>query len=418
MKSLNKIALILVVGITTSPTKMIQAKDVNRLNWVEISQTKLSTQIMFDFVNPVQCHPELDKETRNLNLNFPGMNLADFDATHVHSQLSSLKTDGILKTIVVSEKSRSGQNINLALEFSPSRTIKNPKTSANQTVTNKFLIKWSVLENPHRLIVDIFIKENLDRLMKKDAVLLYAANDVQQYDTPIKTTTKKLSSSHPRIVIDPGHGGANTGTKGHHQLVEKDITLDISRRVHAMLKKKGLNPLLIRNSDKDITLLERVQLAHQLQGDLFVSIHANSAGRMDSNASGLETFYLDGDSLLAEHNQTGFSFVNLDTDHNIIKNLNTHIKTTLSNSKILAEHIQSTVINTLAQKNIPIVNRGVKPDKFRVLLQTGGASIPASLVEVGFLTNRTEASKLATPAYRTIIAQGICDGICSYLDAQ
>lgn len=424
MKNLNA-TLFFIGGILGTFVTPAMPQEGNRLNWVEISQTKFSTQIMFDFVNPVRCQPELVKETRNLNLAFPGMSLQNFDEKHVQSQLSLLKADGMLKSIAVSEKTKSNPHVNLALEFSSSRNITNPKTNTAETRKNRFLIKWSVLDNPHRLIVDIFVKEDLEKLMKKDAVLLYATNDIQHYDSSLPTSSSAIkedvrtacAENLPRIVIDPGHGGANTGKKGHLELLEKDITLDISRRVHAMLKKKGHRSLLIRNSDKDISLLERAQLAHQLQGDLFVSIHANSAGKMDSDASGLETFYLNGQELLSDNNKTGFASISLDDNARVIQDLNTHMKTTLNQSKMLAEHIQKNVLSTLAQKNITLNNRGIKGEKFRVLLRTAGASIPASLVEVGFLTSRNEAKKLATSAYRTMIAQGICNGICSYLDA-
>lgn len=414
------------IGIMLIQAIPVMANEINRLNWVEISQTKFSTQIMFDFVNQVQCHPELIKETRNLNFSFPGMSLQHFDQTHVQAQLASLKNDGILKTIEISEKTKKNQAVNLALEFWPSRNIVHQENNTVQTKKNRFLIKWSIIENPHRLIVDIFIKEDLDKLIKKDAVLLYATNDTQHYDAPIttfgsakeqETSIQEQAVSLPRIIIDPGHGGANCGTEGHYALLEKNITLDISRRVHALLKQKGHKSVLIRNSDKDVSLLDRVQLAHQLQGDLFVSIHANSAGRMDSDTSGLETFYLDGLELLPEHKKTGFACISIENDANTIKDLNAHMKATLNQSQQLAQHIQKSVIATLAKKNLSINDRGVKQQKFRVLLRTAGASMPASLIEVGFLTNRNEAKKLATASYRAIIAQGIFNGICSYLDA-
>lgn len=422
---MNNRMLHIFVLVTSFQNFIAQAntpKTPNKLNWIEISHNKLSVQIMFDFAHPIACNPKVAQSSQQLLFAFPDMELKNFNAAHVTTKLTQLQTDGLLKKFMILDKNSTQKDLSLSLEFPSHRQINNTATNANTTVENKFLIKWSMLEKPHRLIVDIFLKENLDKLVKKDAVLLYATNNTQQYDTIIPEALSAQKQLAPatkkmqRVIIDPGHGGSNTGAQGYQAIREKDITLDISKRVHAMLKKKGQKSLLIRSVDKDMSLLERAQLAHQLQGDLFVSIHANSSGNLDcspNSPNGIETFYLDGNNLLASHHKTGFLFINQKKDSDLIDRLNNYMQESHSQSKLLAEHIQKSVLNTLAQNNIIVTNRGVKKEKFRVLLQM--QPVPTTLVEVGFVTNPQEASRLAKPAYRNLIAQGICDGICSYL---
>ncbi len=386
----------------------IAPKDFNRLNWVEVSHNKLSTQIMFDFAQPVFFKPSVQKARNLLRLVFPGMNGQNFDAQKVLSKLTILQQCGLVKHIAITEVPKDQTKaITMAIEFAPDQGAE--VEQKNAAAKNKFLIKWSTIESPHRLIIDIFRKDNLDKLTHKDAILLHATNKTQQYDVDIIPKHLSVNQRSPRIIIDPGHGGSDTGTKGHLGLIEKDLSLDIAKRVHLMLKKRGYNALLTRHNDKEVSLLERAHLAHQLGGDFFVSIHVNSSGSMLKNSWGIETFYLDGCNLLPSHNQTGLFFVNCEDNQDTVKNLHNHMAKSFNYSKNLAGSIQNSLINTLKEKNIPYNNRGIKPEKFRLFLFQ--QNIPTALVEVGFLTNLHEAKRLSHRAYRNIIADGICEGI-------
>jgi N-acetylmuramoyl-L-alanine amidase len=171
------------------------------------------------------------------------------------------------------------------------------------------------------------------------------------------------------VVIDPGHGGPDPGAIGIGGLQEKDVIMPIAQRVAAILEQQGIHAVLTRTGDYDLDLPPRVEMAQREHADLFVSIHANSIDdRPDVN--GLETYYYDSGLRLAE------------TIHNSI--------------------LRSVAVN----------DRGVRQARFYVLRKN---SMPAVLVEVGFVTGRQDAPRLATPAYENQMAQAIANGIIQYI---
>ncbi|WP_413161917.1 N-acetylmuramoyl-L-alanine amidase [Capilliphycus salinus ALCB114379] len=172
------------------------------------------------------------------------------------------------------------------------------------------------------------------------------------------------------VMIDPGHGGSDSGAVGVGGLREKDIVMPISQQVAQILEQNGVSAVMTRTDDRTVELEPRVQMANRLGATLFVSIHANAAYR--AGANGIETFYY----------QTGYS---------------------------LAGYIQNSILT-----NFNMTNRGVKQARFYVLRNT---SMPSVLVEVGFVTNTYDASILADPAQRSRMAQAIAQGILQYLKA-
>jgi N-acetylmuramoyl-L-alanine amidase len=370
---------------------------------------------MFDFNDPVVVKHNILKDKHQLQLHFPGMTLKTFAPNNVLPKFVKLKEMGLISNIEITEKGGQNPRVLLAIEFAPYRTIKNNKTEEEEQIKNIVLIKWNTIESPHRLILDIFLKEDLDQITKKDAVLLHASNNTQQYDVQVAPHGATTHTNGPRIVIDPGHGGSDMGAKGFFGLVEKDLTLDIAQRVHKLLHNNGYKSLLTRSEDKEIPLVKRAHLAHQLKADLLVSIHVNSSGMMGTEAQGLETFYLLASDRLPQQGKTGFLFINCEKDINVVKQLNKYLIDTMNHSKMLAHYIQKSVLTTMHQKHMNICNRGIKPEKFRVFLQT---EVPAALVEVGFITNKQEAERLNKVNYRNLIANGIYQGICNYINAQ
>jgi N-acetylmuramoyl-L-alanine amidase len=183
--------------------------------------------------------------------------------------------------------------------------------------------------------------------------------------------------------------------------------------VRTILKKdNSINTLLTRDSDTGLTLVERNNLAAQLQADLFISIHVNSSGVMNSSASGIETFYLEEEKLLPPTRQGGWIFVNLKKDKKLIQLIDQLSSKNISESQKLAQNIQKNLLSLLKEKNIPAIDRGVKKNLFRVLFPN---EVPSILVEVGFLTNQEECYKLTQVSYRNHLAQGICNGIQSFI---
>ena len=382
----------------TSPT---------RLDWIDVvSRGELSTQVMINFSAPVQCKRSINKEKHQITLTFPGVTLENFDHQMVSSKLDILKKDGFAENITIGSMDN-GNGVHVVVTFAPHREVVDPQTKAVEQRINRFLVKCCSFNQ--RFILDIFTEEALHKIKTNDSFIKLASNDVQQFD--YKPAFGPLGHYQPikplRIMIDPGHGGDDRGAQSHLGTWEKDIALDVSKQVYKMLKKKGHRVFLTRSADVQVPLAQRAELAAQLKADFFVSIHVNSAGKLNSKSSGIETFYYQGKEILDKKN-VGFMFVNYPKDMQLLNTLNQNTRKMLNTSYNLASSIQESLVNTLKQNYGPVQNRGTKPESFRCFLQN---HIPASLVEIGFLTNTQEAERLATPSYRSMVAKAIADGV-------
>jgi N-acetylmuramoyl-L-alanine amidase len=217
------------------------------------------------------------------------------------------------------------------------------------------------------------------------------------------------------IVLDPGHGGHDPGARGPTGLQEKDVVLDVTRRVARLVEDElGVRVAMTRNTDVFIPLRERTNFANRQRADLFVSIHANAHPRAVSQ--GVETYFLSSEASDSDARQVAAienGVIQLESPAARAKG--DVLKTILwdlaqsefqQESSVLAE----TVLDSMT-RSLRLVNRGVKQAGFYVL---GGAATPAILVEIGFLTNRKEERKLATPAYRAGVARAIYEGLAEY----
>ena len=217
-----------------------------------------------------------------------------------------------------------------------------------------------------------------------------------------------------KVVIDPGHGGKDPGAIGRCGLREKDVTLDISKRLKEILEIEGFQTLLTRSDDRFIPLAKRSQIANNYEADFFVSIHVNSA--KVKNAKGFEVFYLaeaadEAAKELAQEENACLKFEQASFDLKSSSDLE-GILWDLVSTENRAESIQlASNISKEAKKSLWVYQRGVKSAKFYVLK---GARMPAILVEVGFVSNRDEEQKLKDPNYRDSIAMAIAKGILNY----
>ena len=214
-----------------------------------------------------------------------------------------------------------------------------------------------------------------------------------------------------RVVIDPGHGGRDPGTSSKTGLREKDMVLDISRRVVKLLEKEDFEVLMTRTTDVFIPLEERTAIANSKGADLFVSIHVNSSP--STKARGLETYYLnlattpDAERVAARENAS--TMKRLSELQGLLQKVMNNSK--ISESRELASHVQGSLASGLLGAKKDKRNRGVKTAPFYVLL---GAQMPAVLVEVGFISNKSDQKLLSASDYRQKIAQSIANGIRNY----
>jgi N-acetylmuramoyl-L-alanine amidase len=229
------------------------------------------------------------------------------------------------------------------------------------------------------------------------------------------TLTRALGLKIGRIVIDPGHGGHDTGTIGPHGLREKDLVLDVGLRLRRLLEEKaGAEVIMTRNDDTFVPLEERTAIANQKDADLFVSIHANAS--RDASARGVETYYLNFTSdphaleVAARENATSEESVHQLQD--LVKKIVLTEK--IKESQVFADNVQHAVYGRLTKAGARQGNRGVKRAPFVVLI---GANMPSILAEISFLTNPYDERQLRKPEYRQRIAEALYQGIYQYVSA-
>jgi len=216
------------------------------------------------------------------------------------------------------------------------------------------------------------------------------------------------------IIIDAGHGGADSGTIGKMGTKEKDVTLDIARRLRQHLVAKGnYRVIMTREDDSAISLNRRVDLARTAKADLFISVHLNYLPHKPINM--IETYYFgpstDAKVLrLAEQENAGAEY-GLSDFRAIVEKLGKTMK--LQESREFAESIQSNMVLNSKKQNDSIQDFGVKRAPFVVLL---GLEVPSVLAEVSCLSNREEEKKLQDEKHRENIARYLALGIFDYLN--
>jgi N-acetylmuramoyl-L-alanine amidase len=217
-----------------------------------------------------------------------------------------------------------------------------------------------------------------------------------------------------RIVIDAGHGGSDLGTIGQMGTREKDITLDVARRLQAHLIQNGFSQIsMTRQGDSFVALQDRVTFAKEAKADLFISIHVNYLPGDPTDV--VETFYFgpskDEKTLrLAAQENTGSEY-GLSDFKAIVEKLGKTMK--LQESRELAKSIQTNLFLNSMKKNESIRSRGVKRAPFVVLL---GLDVPSVLAEVSCMSNAQEERDLNSETHRENVAGYLADGIVGYLN--
>jgi N-acetylmuramoyl-L-alanine amidase len=233
-----------------------------------------------------------------------------------------------------------------------------------------------------------------------------------------KVDQKVAESPIKRIVIDPGHGGHDTGTISPNGMREKDLVLDVARRLRNYIKHNypDIEVIMTRDSDRFIALEERTAIANSRKADLFISVHANASP--SRAASGVETFFLSPDRATAEDLQAAArENARIASDNKPDKPQPVVASITAGNrvaeSRELARYIQAGLVRGIgAASPRTAVNRGVKHAPFVVLL---GAAMPSVLAEVSFLSNERDAALLQTTQFRDRIAASLYAGLNAYL---
>src|ERR1700677_4617113 len=231
-----------------------------------------------------------------------------------------------------------------------------------------------------------------------------------------RSLTRALGLKINRIVIDPGHGGHDTGTIGPHGLMEKDLCLDVALKLGKEIEEKlpGGEVIYTRKDDTFVPLEQRTQIANDAKADLFISVHANSSH--DQAARGIETYYLNfatsAESMEVASRENALAQESLHDLQDIIKKIARNEK--VEESKELANDIQDSLTHRLQLVNQNERNRGVKKAPFVVLI---GANMPSVLSEISFISNPNDEKLLRKTDQRQRVADGLYRGIASYLES-
>jgi N-acetylmuramoyl-L-alanine amidase len=218
----------------------------------------------------------------------------------------------------------------------------------------------------------------------------------------VRKTIETLARGHSAsaspnriIVIDPGHGGKQPGTRSIVDgRVEKEFTLDWALRLGPLLEQRGWRVLLTRTNDTDVSLVDRVAFANEHNADFFLSLHFNSSGNGSREPAGLETYLLTPtgmpSSLTREYRD--------DTSENLPGNALD------AENLIYAVRLHRALLQVNGNKD-----RGVRHARYQFVLR--GQRCPAVLVEGGYLSNPSEAQLIALPVYRQRLAEAVAKGL-------
>lgn len=277
------------------------------------------------------------------------------------------------------------------------------------------------LSDPARLVIDvrgdrpteISRLEPVVSAMPERVVVPRLDEQTLSSEKKSKSSKKPVISKIRRIVVDPGHGGHDPGAVGASGLQEKDVVLAIGLKLRELFRDElGLDVVMTRSTDVFIPLEERTAIANKVGADLFLSVHANAAP--NRSAAGIETYYLnlaktDKVAQLAAK-ENGTSLEKVSVLQAILFDLMANYK--LNDSAHLADEVQKSLHKKIRTRYSDVKNLGVKQGPFYVLV---GASMPSILVEAAFLSNAAEESRLKDPAYQAMAAEGILEGVRSYI---
>ncbi|WP_434685428.1 N-acetylmuramoyl-L-alanine amidase [Pseudanabaena minima] len=249
---------------------------------------------------------------------------------------------------------------------SPIERIRLSQVGNSVEIGIKTISGWQLRETQRLNNQQIQLQVSLNSVAPNNQTPLPSNNPVPQ--TPLNTGERRRGV----ILVDAGHGGRDPGAIGNG-IQEKDVVLDISISLGKALQNMGYTVYYTRTSDVEIDLEPRVALAERVNADVFVSIHANSLASRNNSVNGVETFFARGSTI----------------------------------GRTLASYVQSQIISATGA-----TDRSAKAAGFYVIART---SMPAILVETGFVTNPTEARNLSNPNYQKQMADAIARGIDQFM---
>lgn len=328
-------------------------------------------------MSPERIYFDLHDTSLAHNLEGKTIDVGDVSLTRVRV---AQPVSGVTRVVL---DTREGSNFSVSMEADPYRIVVELRPSDRALAANHAGIPAVEKNGPEKGLASLSVKPQ---------------------DEQFRATIGKF-----RIALDAGHGGWDLGTVGRKGLLEKDLVLDVTRRLGKLLQTRlGSEVIFTRTSDDYLPLDQRADVANQAQADLFVSVHANYSS--SASARGVETYYTNTFSAPGskdiEKQESGtnsqFTPVTLSAGE-------LHQK--IDESRRLAASIQRSLHATLAANNPGIRDRGVKDSQFVVLT---GTTMPAILTEISFVSSPADENNLQSETYRQQIAEALYKGIARY----
>lgn len=346
-----------------------------------------------------EAHFEYHRIGQDQDPRLPGRLYIDISGAHLTPEAKDIPiADGLLKTARIAQYRPDTVRVVLDLE-----SIKDYKVFT--------------FSDPFRILVDVRgdrrteISAIRERIEPATPEPVPPARDLTAERPHVKKPVPTIGKIR-RIVVDPGHGGHDPGAIGATGTREKDVVLSIGLRLAKLLREElGLDVVMTRSTDVFLELQERTALANQVGADLFISVHANAAPNRAS--SGIETYYLSlaktekAAQLAAKENGTSLEKVSM--LQAVLFDLMANYK--INDSAHLAEVIQKD-LHRRVDSRWPVKSLGVKQGPFYVLV---GANMPSVLIETAFLSNEKEEQRLQDPQYLDATAEGIMEGVRTYM---
>ncbi len=268
-----------------------------------------------------------------------------------------------------------------------------------------------MLKEPYRLVIDVYP----DRKRASPGF----SNGVKGpiVSPKIKQAQKTVVNNIKSIIIDPGHGGKDPGAVGPRRLYEKDVVLDVAKKLGKILKEKyNIEVIFTRDKDVFVSLEKRKDIANSKKADMFISIHTNSSRKR--NVRGIETYLLnwtnDEEAMRVAARENKISLKKMKKVQGELQMILMDLARSNKRDESirLAHSVQSSLVTTLKEDYRRIVNLGVKQALFYVLV---GVKMPSILIEVSFISNREEERRLSKNNYRYKIARAIAKGVEGYI---
>jgi N-acetylmuramoyl-L-alanine amidase len=256
------------------------------------------------------------------------------------------------------------------------------------------------LQNPFRIVADLY----RDRRSSTPDVAAHRTPEPDYFGRrPVR-----------RVVIDAGHGGRDPGALGPGSRREKTVVLRIANELGRILEREGFSVRMTRKDDRFVPLVARTDLANSYDGDVFISIHANASP--NRRAQGVETYLLDHlrydrQALRVAARENGTTVAQVGELQQILASL--RLGDTEDHAARLARAVHGSLIGRLRGSYPSTRDLGVKRGPFLVLFHADMASV---LVEVGFMTNRSEVKRINSTRFARAAAEGIARGLIAYRD--